>query len=174
MKAYEKSPDDPEVPPEFLDRVTRRRQTFVEQLNATMLPLVGGNSNIQVRHQQMAKVALELHLKTSAYRGKFEEIKPQMLDWFNPERHAEENPGPDYPDLVGRSILVTTMPGVRFKHPEKDWRTCVRAKVKVSPVNSTEWDPPNRVSIPDIPGGSPSNKINQRFVPKKRQIGEVV
>jgi hypothetical protein len=122
MKAYEKSPDDPEIPPEFLDRVTKRRQAFVEKLNATMLPLVGGNSDVQVRHQKIAKVAAELNLRTSAYRGIFEVVKPHMNEPFNPERHADENPGSDYPDLAGKPILVTTM------------------KVKVWPENNTERD----------------------------------
>ena len=158
MKAYEKSPDDPEIPPEFLDRVTKRRQAFVEKLNATMLPLVGGNSDVQVRHQKIAKVAAELNLRTSAYRGMFEVVKPHMMEPFNPERHADENPGSDYPDLVGKPILVTTMMGVRFKRPEKGWRTCAHAKVKVWPENNTERD---------------SKQTNRRIVPKKRQVGEV-
>jgi hypothetical protein len=172
MKAFEKRPDDPEIPPEFLDRVTRRLQGFIEQLNATMLPLVGGDSDVEVRHRALGKIALELNLKAFAYRGTFEEIKPQMLDSFNPERHTEENPGSDCSDFAGKPILMTTMVGVRFKHPEKGWRTCSHAKVKMWPENNKE-DQPKRVPLPDMAGGGPSQETNRRILPKKRQIGEV-
>jgi hypothetical protein len=157
MKAYEASPEDPDIPPEFIDRLARRRQDFVEHLNLTMLPLVGGDSNVQARHNKMASTASELNLKVFAYRGTFEEVNPQMHSLFESGCHVEENPEPSSLDKAGRAILLTTMMGVRFKHPEKGWRTCSPAKVKVWPMNCVSRDSPqSKVPLPDIPDGSPS------------------
>jgi hypothetical protein len=175
MKAHETppSPDDFEIPPEFRDRMSRRRQAFVEHLNLTMLPLVGGDSDVQARHKKIANIASELNLKVFAYKGTFEEVNPQMADKFDPECHVEENAEPSFPNLAGQSILVTTMLGVRFKHPEKGWRTCSPAKVKAWLRNDAPKDSPqSRIPLPDIPGGGPANQM-VRIIPKKRRVAEV-
>lgn len=157
MKAYKTR--DPDIPPSIRDRLSRRHQTFVELLNRTMLPLVGGGKDIQLRHEIIADFASELNLKVSAYRGTFEEIKPQITELFDFERHVEENQAPG--DSTGERILVTTMMGVRYKHPEKDWRICSSAKVKPWPVRNAPLATPKRVPLPDQPGSS--------IVPKKRR-----
>ncbi|KAH8781552.1 hypothetical protein F5882DRAFT_379597 [Hyaloscypha sp. PMI_1271] len=172
MKAFEASPEDPDIPPEFRDRLSGRRQAFVALLNATMLPLVGGNSDVQARHRKMASVASELNLKVFAYKGTFEEIRPQMNELFDPQRHAEETLEPGFLDLTGQAILMTTMMGVRFMHSEKGWRTCSPAKVKVWPVNDALRDPYARVRLPDMAcGNSPKQKA--RIIPQKRHVGEL-
>jgi hypothetical protein len=173
MKAYEASPENPDIPPEFRDRLARRRQAFVEHLNLTMLPLAGGDSNVQTRHNKMANVASELNLKVFAYRGTFEEVNPLMHSLFEPRCHVEENEEPSSLDMEGQAILLTTMVGVRFKHPEKGWRTCSPAKVKVWPMNNVSRDlPQSRVPLPDIPDGSLSEQMI-RIGSKKRRIGEL-
>lgn len=171
MKAFEVFPQDPDIPPEFRNRLSRRHQAFVEQLNVTMLPLVGGNSDVQARHKKMASVASGINLKVFAYRGTFEEIRPQMNEVFDPHCHAEENLEPGFPDLSGQSILVNTMMGVRYKHPEKDWRTCSPAKVKVWPVNDASQNASARVPLPDMPRGKSLKQVTQ-VAPKKRRVGE--
>ncbi|PMD53750.1 uncharacterized protein K444DRAFT_146014 [Hyaloscypha bicolor E] len=172
MKAFEASPEDPDIPPEFRDRLSERRRAFVALLNVTMLPLVGGNTDVQARHRKMASVASELNLKVFAYKGTFEEIRPQMNEQFDPQRHAEDTLEPGFLDLAGQAILMTTMMGVRFRHPEKGWRTCSPAKVKVWSVNDALRDPYARVRLPDMAcGNSPKQKT--RIIPQKRRVGEV-
>jgi len=172
MKAFEISPEHPDIPQEFRERVSRRRQGFVEHLNFTMLSLVGGNSDAQSRHRKIASIASELNLKVFAYRGIFEEIRPQMKEPFDAQRHAEENPEPDFPDLEGHAILVTTMMGVRFKHPEKDWRICFPAKVKMWPLKETVRSHTALGLMPDLPFGK-SLVQETRIIPQKRRAEEL-
>ncbi|KAE9366136.1 hypothetical protein N431DRAFT_472691 [Stipitochalara longipes BDJ] len=173
MKAYEVSSKAPEIPPEFQDRQSRRVQDFIEHLNLTMLPLVGGDNDVQARHKRMANIASELNLKVFAYRGTFEAVNPQMHALFDPECHAEENPEPGYPDLVGRCIIVTTVMGVRFKHPEKGWRTCSQARVELwPPEDALKGSPQSRFPFPGAPSGGSSNQMI-RTVPKKRPVDDM-
>ena len=164
MKAYKANADDANIPAELRDRISKRKQTFIELLNLTMLPLVGGGKEVQKRHRRIADLASELNLKVSAYRGIFEEIRPQITEPFDCECHVEENSEPG--DLPGQSVLVTTMVGIRYKHPEKDWRMCSPAKVKICPAWDALPNPRKRIPLPEAPSSS--------IVPRKRQNEEMM
>ncbi len=169
MKTHETNPEDPHIPPDFRDRVYRRRQAFMELLNVTMLPLVGGDSDVQARHKKIAKIASELNLKVFAYRGTFVQIYPHIKEPFDLEYHREENP--ELEDLAGQPILVTTMMGIKYEHPEKGWRTYSPAKVKVWSANITLRHRTARVPLPDMARGNPPIETT-RIVPKKRRVGD--
>ena len=169
MKAHETNPEDPQIQPEFRERLSRRRQAFMETLNVTMLPLVGGDSDVQARHKKIAKIASELNLKVFAYRGTFVQIYPHIKEPFDLEYHTEENP--ELEDLAGQLILMTTMMGIKYEHPEKGWRTYSPAKVKVWPANNTLRHRTARVPSPDMARGNPPNQTT-RIVPKKRRAGD--
>jgi hypothetical protein len=169
MKAHETNPEDPHIPPEFRERLDRGRQAFMELLNVTMLPLVGGDSDVQARHKKIAKIASELNLKVFAYRGTFVQIYPQIKEPFDLEYHTEENP--ELEDLAGQLILLTTMLGIKYEHPEKGWRTYSPAKVKAWLANNTLRHRTARVPLPDMPQGSPPGQIT-RIVPKRRRVGD--
>ena len=169
MKEHETNPEDPHIPPEFRERLYKKRQAFMERLNVTMLPLVGGDSDVQARHKKIAKIASELNLKVFAYRGTFVDIYPQIKEPFDLEYHTEENP--ELEDLEGQLILMTTMMGIKYEHPEKGWRTYSPAKVKVWPANNTLRHRTARVPLPDMARGNPPNQTT-RIVPKKRRVGD--
>jgi hypothetical protein len=169
MKAHETNPEDPHIPPEFRERLYKKRQAFMELLNVTMLPLVGGDSDVQARHKKIAKIASELNLKVFAYRGTFVQIYPHIKEPFDLEYHTEENP--ELEDLAGQLILMTTMMGIKYEHPEKGWRTYSPAKVKVWPANNTLRHRTARVPLPDMARGNPPNQTT-RIVPKKRRAGD--
>jgi hypothetical protein len=170
MKAHETNAEDPQIPSEFRDRLSGRRQAFMELLNVTMLPLVGGDSDVQARHKKIAKIASELNLKVFAYRGTFVQIYPRFKEPFDLEYHTEENP--ELENLAGQPILVTTMMGIKYEHPEKGWRTYSPAKVKAWPANNAWRHRTARVPLPDIPRGNPP-KQTTRIVPQKRRVGDV-
>lgn len=171
MKAHQTNPEDPLIPREFRERLYGRRQAFMEGLNVTMLPLVGGDNEVQARHKKIAKIASELNLKVFAYRGTFVQINPCIKEPFDLEYHTEENP--ELEDLAGQPILLTTMMGIKYEHPEKGWRTYCPARTNVWLANNTLRHRAARVPLPDMPQGNPPNQTT-RIVPKKRRVADAV
>jgi hypothetical protein len=129
-KAF-KSPNEAEKPKYLTDRINNQHQSFVELLNNAMMPLVSGDTEVQGHHKRIAMHARDLKLITSTYRGTFEAIGPNFRTPFDPTLYSLENPTSDVDkgDLAGQPILVTTLPGIKFRLPGGEWRVCAEAFV---------------------------------------------
>jgi hypothetical protein len=158
-------------PKELLKRVTKRQEAFVEQLNITMKPILGGDSDLEKRHRVIAGLATDLNLKISAYSGEFKEIAPKLNEneKFDPNFHTPDNPELEDQDLSGQPILVTTMMGIKFRLPGRPWRTCSKARVQLVPCSTNI---PSSMVMPDGIGGR-FNTTNQSLVPKKRYFKDL-
>jgi hypothetical protein len=146
IKAY-KSPNEAEKPKYLSERINKQHQAFIELLNIAMMPLVSGDAEVQSHHKRIATRARDLKLVTSTYRGAFEEIRPNFKVPFNPTFHSPENPASDEDkqDLTGRPILVTALPGVRFRFPGSEWRVCTEALVHPWPKSESATNKPSRI-----------------------------
>ncbi|KAL2068742.1 hypothetical protein VTL71DRAFT_15080 [Oculimacula yallundae] len=123
----------------FSNRLATRQESFIRELNATMMPLVGCNSETNNFHTAVAALACSFNTQLSAHTGVFEAIFPKTGDLFEYGRHeldGSETDGKmrDARELVGRPILLTALFGVKAKMGGREWRTCVAAKVRLWPV----------------------------------------
>lgn len=118
-------------PPQFANRLKLRYNKFVEQLNATMFPLVGNNSEIYGKHKAIAEAAEELNLRVWAYKHNYEPICPKLGDRFNIKEHTLYDP--TEAKYEGRKILLTKMLGIKIEIGGGEWRVCHRAEVGLFP-----------------------------------------
>ena len=137
--------EDP-PPKEFGKRSFDRHLSFVKQLNCLMLPLVGADSVFDGLHKGITSIAVDLNRNISTdAKGEFSEIKPIMGDIFDPDFHKWANREQDARDCAGQTILATTMMGVKFRLPGREWRVCSRAEVEIFDVPSVPAE--RRVSM---------------------------
>ncbi len=119
-----RNPNITAKPKELLERVTKRQEAFVEQLNIAMKPILGGGSDLEKRHTVIAALATDLNLKISAYSGEFKEIAPKLImgENFDSNLHTPDNPELEGQDLSGQTILVSTIIGIKFSDDgRQDW-----------------------------------------------------
>ncbi|CZT47543.1 uncharacterized protein RSE6_08115 [Rhynchosporium secalis] len=127
-------------PPQFFaSRLAARKEDFIRRLNATMMPLVGCDSETNGFHIAIASQACSLNTQLSAHIGKYEPIFPKTGELFDYGRHeldGSETHGPmrNAKELFGTPVLLTAMFGLKAKTTGKEWRTCVSAKVRMWPV----------------------------------------
>jgi hypothetical protein len=102
-----------------------------------MLPLVGAGSVFDRFHKGIAKLAADLNGNISTdTKGEFGEIRPMMGDVFDPRFHRLADHEQDARNCAGQPILVTTMIGIKFRLPGREWRVCSPAEVEVINVSS--------------------------------------
>ena len=113
------------------------------------MPLVSGDAEVQGHHKRMATHARDLKLITSTYRGTFEAIRPNFRTPFDPTLYSLENPASDVDkgDLAGQPVLVTTLPGIKFKLPGGEWRVCAEALVHPWPKCEAATRTPSQIVI---------------------------
>lgn len=129
----------PENAQHFTQRRTLRHDDFVKQLNSTMHSLVGCNDETKRFHSDISRIAAGLNEKIFAYqvKGVHEPIIAKTGDAFDPEHHELDSPelgvaGINQRDLKGKTILLTTIVGVKFKaRGEEGWVVCSPAKVRL-------------------------------------------
>jgi hypothetical protein len=150
---------------EYHKRRRDQRETHIRRLNAAVMPLIGGiggNEGIHRIHMRIADIAGDLNAKFAAFTGTYEAIMPGIGDRFDPKYHVSDDPLDEFSDLSDRLILLTTMVGVQFRIPGKEWRICSRAKVRLWP-NSDQAP-----AAPDISLPSPSESSHRRGGSRKR------
>ena len=139
-------------PKEFAERLYSRHVSFVKQLNCLMLPLVGTDSVFAGFHKGIANLAADLNGKISSdTKGEFAEIRPMMGDLFDPHFHKLADREQDARDCAGQTILATTMVGIKYRLPGREWRVCSLAEVEV-------------INVPSVS----AQKRASRIVPSKR------
>jgi hypothetical protein len=166
-RLYERNPHDSTIPADFKVHVAAQQQMFIENLNASMLLLVGGNKETQKQHQKIAKVATELKLIIAAYKGIFEPIQPQMNEVFKGLENVS-----DMEDPEERPVLVTTMIGIRYSLPGKPWRTCLQARVDLWPERQPSTDSSRSITLSQTSFTSPSNRQLVQSSSKKRKYDD--
>jgi hypothetical protein len=148
IKAF-KSSNEAEKPKYLSERINNQHQAFIERFNTAMMPLVSGDAEVQGHHKRMATHARDLKLITSTYRGTFEAIRPNFRTPFDPTLYSLENPASDVDkgDLAGQPVLVTTLPGIKFKLPGGEWRVCAEALVHPWPKCEAATRTPSQIVI---------------------------
>jgi hypothetical protein len=119
-------------PKQFSEQLKSRHQSFVQLLNNAMMAIVGCDSVFDGFHRAIADLAIELnaHISTDT-RGTFREIRPVAGDLFDPHFHRLENGEQDPGNCAGHPILVTTMVGIKYRLPVREWRVCSPAEVEI-------------------------------------------
>lgn len=99
------------------------------------MPIVGCDSVFDRFHRGIAELAIKLnaHISTDT-RGAFQEIRPVLGDLFDPQFHGLDVQEQDPSSFAGQPILVTTMIGIKYRVPGRDWRVCSRAEVELQRV----------------------------------------
>jgi hypothetical protein len=144
-----------------------QRDMYIRRLNAAMMPLIGGmggNEAINRIHMRIADIAGDLNAKFAAYTGTFEGIMPGIGDRFDARIHVSDDPLDEYKDLSGRLIMLTTMVGIKFHIPGKEWRYTSKAKVWLWPA-SDQLSTSSDTSLPSGSGTSCDRRDGSRKRP---------
>ncbi|EKD14088.1 uncharacterized protein L3040_007910 [Drepanopeziza brunnea f. sp. 'multigermtubi'] len=132
-------------PAEFSARIQHRSDGLVRELNATMMPLVGCNSEMNDFHTSISRLASDLNIRLCSFPAEYRPITTRIGESFVHDIHALETQGVGRPeqsllDVIGKPVLLTTMFGVRERMPmpmatphAAEARVCVKAKVKLWP-----------------------------------------
>lgn len=143
----------------------------IRQLNAAMMPLIGGIGGNEVLHRihvTIADIAGDLNAKFIAYTGTPEPIMPGTGDIFDPEIHISDDPLDEYRDLSHRHVMLTTMGGVRFHVPGQPVRTWSKAKVRLRP-KSDGISGTSNASLSSVSGSS-----HGQAMPRKRSYHDLI
>lgn len=127
---------------EFSAKLETRYTKFVQNLNNTMLPLVGTSSSIVELHKAIANAAQDLNMLISAYDSKYQSIYPRLEELFDGKEHTVHDPR--LVRYVGKPILLSKMFGLKVKIGNGEWRICQQADVAML----SDAKPPKASAVP--------------------------
>jgi hypothetical protein len=115
----------------FWQRLDEQADSYIRQLDAVMVPLVGDSDKIHELHKKIASLANQATRDFHAYTGTFELVRPLASHEFEPHFHQLDH---NQKARRGRRIQLATNIGIKFKLPDyKDWRICAKAVVELYP-----------------------------------------